>query len=129
MIMSDHRAADFKRAYTPLHFAAEKGDLECLEMLLNCEEVDVDAKDLKGDTTPLLLAVKEKHEEAAKILIQNGASLNINVGRSTLKEQFSKNFPEKLSRRERESNQALVMNQSLVRCSNHSAIPPLHCLI
>ena len=95
MIMPDHhRAADFKRAYTPLHFAAEKGDLECLEMLLNCEEVDVDAKDLKGDTTPLLLAVKEKHESAAKLLIQNGASLNMKVGRSTLKEQFSKNFPD-----------------------------------
>ena len=56
--------------------------------------MDVDAKDLKGDTTPLLLAIKEKHEEAAKLLIQNGASLNLKVGRSTLKEQFSKNFPD-----------------------------------
>ena len=91
MIMPDHhRAADFKRAYTPLHFAAEKGDLECMEMLLNCEEVDVDAKDLKGDTTPLLLAVKEKHEAAAKLLIQNGASLNIKVGRSTEGAVFQK---------------------------------------
>ena len=88
------RAADFKRAYTPLHIAAEKGDLECLRLLLDCDEVDVDAKDLKGDTTPLLLAIKEKHEEAAKLLIQNGASLNLKVGRSTLKEQFSKNFPD-----------------------------------
>merc|ERR1711952_293539 len=78
----------------PLHIAAEKGDVEGLRLLLDCDEVDVDAKDLKGDTTPLLLAIKERHEEAAKLLIQNGASLNLKVGRSTLKEQFSKNFPD-----------------------------------
>ena len=63
-------------------------------MLLDCEEVDVDAKDLKGDTTPLLLAIKEKHEASAKLLVENGASLNVKVGRSTLKEQFCKIFPD-----------------------------------
>ena len=63
-------------------------------MLLDCEEVDVDAKDLKGDTTPLLLAIKEKHAASAKLLVENGASLNVKVGRSTLKEQFCKIFPD-----------------------------------
>ena len=63
-------------------------------MLLDCEEVDVDAKDLKGDTTPLLLAIKEKHMASAKLLVENGASLNVKVGRSTLKEQFCKMYSE-----------------------------------
>ena len=65
------RAAEFQRGYAPLHLAAEKGAVECVRHLLSFEEVEVDAKDVKGDTTPLLLAVKNKHQEAARLLVEN----------------------------------------------------------
>ena len=88
------RAAEFQKSYSPLHLAAEKGNLDCLEYLLGFEEIDVDMKDVKGDTTPLLLAVKEKHYEAARMLIENGASLDIKAGRLTLRDFYMKNFPD-----------------------------------
>ena len=88
------RAAELKKSYTPLHIAAELGHLDCLDYLLAFEEIDVDVKDVAGDTTPLLLAVKEKQLEAARILIENGASLDIKAGRLTLRDFFVKNFPD-----------------------------------
>ena len=56
------KAAEFQKSFTPLHVAAEKGSLDCVNFLLEFEEVDVDAKDLKGDITPLHLAIKNKHK-------------------------------------------------------------------
>ena len=88
------KAAEFQKCYTPLHLAAEKGLLECLRLLLQFDEVDVDARDLQGSTTPLLLAIKNKHEKAAVMLIENGANLETKVGRLTLRQFFQENFPE-----------------------------------
>ena len=88
------KAAEFQKCFTPLHLAAEKGSLECLRLLLQFDEVDVDAKDLQGSTTPLLLAIKNKHEKAAVMLIENGANLETKVGRLTLRQFFQENFPE-----------------------------------
>ena len=39
-----------------------KRNLECLKILLEFEEIDVDSKDIKGVLTPLLLAIKAKNE-------------------------------------------------------------------
>ena len=54
----------------------------------------MDARDLQGSTTPLLLAIKNKHEKAAVMLIENGANLETKVGRLTLRQFFQENFPE-----------------------------------
>ena len=87
------KSAAFKKAYTPLHFAAEKGSMACLRILLDHDEVDVDAKDIKGGTTPLLLAIKDKNQEAAKLLIENGANMEVRAGNKTLKEHMKDAFP------------------------------------
>jgi len=87
------KAADFKKGLAPLHIAAEKGLLDCMQLLLDFEEVDVDAKDIKGDLTPLLLAIKARNEEACKLLIENGACLDLKAGRQTLRGFLSQTFP------------------------------------
>lgn len=87
------KAAEFKKGHSPLHIAAEKGHLDCIKFLLDFDEVDVDAKDLRGDGTPLLLAIKEKHEAAAKLLIENGACLDLKAGRQTLRGFLTQTFP------------------------------------
>jgi len=87
------KAADLKKGFSPLHIAAEKGLLDCMRLLLDFEEIDVDAKDIKGDLTPLLLAIKAKNEEASKLLIENGACLDLKAGRQTLRGFLSQTFP------------------------------------
>ena len=74
------RAAQFKGGYTPLHIATEKGFPECMKLLLEFDETDVDVKDSRGVQTPLLLAIKAKNEKTAQMLIENGASLDIKAG-------------------------------------------------
>eukprot|EP00090_Calanus_glacialis_P040329 TRINITY_DN7028_c0_g1_i6.p1 TRINITY_DN7028_c0_g1~~TRINITY_DN7028_c0_g1_i6.p1 ORF type:complete len:1012 (-),score=240.18 TRINITY_DN7028_c0_g1_i6:85-3120(-) len=88
------KAADFKKGFSPLHIAAERGFLDCMRLLLDFEEIDVDAKDIKGDLTPLLLAIKAKSEEACKLLIENGACLDLKAGRQTLRGFLTQTFPD-----------------------------------
>jgi len=88
------KAANFKKGFSPLHIAAEKGDLDCMRLLLDFEETDVDAKDIKGDLTPLMLAIKSKNEEACKLLIENGACLELKAGRQTLRGFLNQTFPQ-----------------------------------
>jgi len=87
------KSADFKRGISPLHLAAEKGSLECMKILLDFEEIDVDSKDIKGVQTPILLAIKSKNEEAVKLLIENGACLDLKAGRLTIREYLKESFP------------------------------------
>jgi len=87
------KAAQFKGGYTPLHIAAEKGFLDCMTLLLEFDETDVDVKDSRGVQTPLLLAIKAKNEKAAHMLIENGAALDIKAGRLTVREYFKEIFP------------------------------------
>jgi len=87
------KAASFKNGHTPLHLAAEQGAMACLKLLLDHDEIDVDAKDIKGSGTPLLLAVKAKHQDAAKLLVENGASLDLKAGPKSLKEHMKEAFP------------------------------------
>ena len=87
------RSADLMKAFTPLHFAAEKGSMACLRLLLDRNDVDVDAKDVRGKTTPLYLAIIGKNQEAAKLLVENGANLEVKEVDKTLKEHMKKAFP------------------------------------
>jgi len=87
------RAAQFKGGLTPLHMATEKGFLDCMKILLEFDEIDVDVKDSRGVQTPLFLAIKAKNEKAAQMLIENGASLDLKAGRMTLREYIKEAFP------------------------------------
>jgi len=58
--------------------AAEKGDVEQLELLIS-RGANVNVKDQKG-MTPLHLAAKEGHEDIAEILISKGANINAIYG-------------------------------------------------
>lgn len=88
------RAESFKGCYTPLHMAAENGNVDCIKMLLGFDEIDVDAKDARGVQTPLLLSIKAKNQEAAVLLVENGACLDIKAGKQTLREYFKEAFPD-----------------------------------
>ncbi|KAI9362545.1 ankyrin repeat-containing domain protein [Zopfochytrium polystomum] len=61
---------------TLLHFAAERGNTEAIEWILQRPSlIDIDAKD-DDDMTPLHCACKNGHADAARVLIDNGAEIN-----------------------------------------------------
>lgn len=65
------------RGATPLHRAASKGNLGIVKMLLEYnDKLKVNVRDAYGNT-PLHLACEEDRQEEAKLLVQNGASLDI----------------------------------------------------
>jgi ankyrin repeat protein len=55
---------------TPLHFAAEEGLKDVVELLLS-SNADVNAKD-NDSNTPLRLAVSNSHADVAELLRQRG---------------------------------------------------------
>jgi len=59
---------------TPLHFAAENGQKEVAQILID-KSADVNAK-AKWDRTPLHGAAKTGRSEIVKLLIETGADLN-----------------------------------------------------
>ena len=60
--------AMMRNGRTGLHLAAESGNLELLEYLLSCKDLDnVDSEDLKGRQTPLCLAAKQNKEAAVRL--------------------------------------------------------------
>ena len=68
---------------TALHHAVENKDVDIITFLLTVREVEVDARDRKGNQTPLYLAVKNKSPQIIEMLIENGASLeNICFGKT-----------------------------------------------
>ncbi|XP_078700807.1 uncharacterized protein LOC144927327 [Branchiostoma floridae x Branchiostoma belcheri] len=58
---------------TPLHAAAIKGDVSRLMRLLAPKDIDINKQDSQGDTA-LMLAIRNKKEEAAMLLLSDGAS-------------------------------------------------------
>lgn len=61
---------------TPMHWAADYGQVSVIEFLCKQAGVDINPKDRFG-ITPLLAAVYENHEEAVKVLLKNGADKTI----------------------------------------------------
>ncbi|XP_053328980.1 ankyrin repeat and SOCS box protein 12-like isoform X2 [Spea bombifrons] len=57
---------------TPLHLAASRGSMECLEILLS-HGADVDSLDVKAQT-PLFSAVSAGHFNCVKVLLKAGAN-------------------------------------------------------
>lgn len=75
----------------PIHYAAEQGDLMCLQYLLDnymrhSKPPDpvsfIDAESTKGETA-LMLAVSQGNEEAAEWLINNNADVNVAAANGT----------------------------------------------
>ncbi|CAH1249123.1 RIPK4 [Branchiostoma lanceolatum] len=58
---------------TPLHTAATKGDVTRLLRLLAPKDIDINKQDTMGDTA-LMLAIRNKKEDAAILLLSEGAS-------------------------------------------------------
>eukprot|EP00438_Fugacium_kawagutii_P020087 Skav200149 [mRNA] locus=scaffold2013:334194:335099:- [translate_table: standard] len=78
-ILSQPRDPDTKRpdGRTPLHFAAEKGSLECASLLL---EAGADKEVKAKGKTPLHLAALNGHVELLRFLIESGAEKDACAG-------------------------------------------------
>lgn len=60
---------------TPLHYAAARGDVRMVNMLLQCARINVDSRDLRGET-PLNFAVRAGFSDTAIQLIRYNANVN-----------------------------------------------------
>ncbi|WP_256080363.1 ankyrin repeat domain-containing protein [Massilia sp. YIM B04103] len=64
--------------WAPLHFAAAAGDTEMIALLL-AHHAYIDAASPSG-MTPLMIAAREGHEDAAKLLLAEGADASLKDG-------------------------------------------------
>ncbi|KMQ89382.1 ankyrin repeat domain-containing protein 33b [Lasius niger] len=76
---------------TPLHFAAQAGQTECLNILLQrCPDIEVDARNTLG-FTPLMKAALQGRTKCAKILLFAGANPTLrDHGRGLRAEQWAR---------------------------------------
>ncbi|XP_023324174.1 transient receptor potential cation channel protein painless [Eurytemora carolleeae] len=93
------RSGRLKRGYTALHLVADNptdNHLQCLDILLGCEGIDVNCLDCSSTVSPLYLAAKKKNESAVRKLIENGAAFDIKVGRTskTVEDFIKENLPQ-----------------------------------
>jgi len=65
-----------KAGRTGLHLAADQKDVDIIDYLIKHDNIDIDAKDRKGNQTPLYLAVKNKNPQIVEMLIEYGASID-----------------------------------------------------
>ena len=77
---------------TALHLAAGRGLTAALKLLLAQPEADLEAKDKAGGRTPLYLAAVNKQAECVRLLVENGASLDVRCGRFTPREAITDNL-------------------------------------
>ncbi len=63
----------YRYGTTALHYAAQKGHLEVVRILVD-HGADVDAKETEAAMTPLMFAVFKGHAEVARILVSKGAA-------------------------------------------------------
>ncbi|XP_043286638.1 uncharacterized protein [Venturia canescens] len=76
---------------TPLHFAAQAGQTECLNLLLQrCPGIEIDARNILG-FTPLMKAALQGRTKCAKILLFAGANPTMrDHGRGLRAEQWAR---------------------------------------
>jgi len=67
---------DFGGGSRALHLAAESNHLGTAKLLLRSYPINIDIRDEYG-STPLLYAIKRGHESMAELLLEEGASVNI----------------------------------------------------
>jgi len=65
------------RGWRPVHETADNNRVECLKLLLEREENDVNWRSFEGYTA-LMLASQKAHEEIVRLLLQHGADPSIN---------------------------------------------------
>lgn len=70
---ADVNIADI-RGSTPLHRAASKGVISIVKLLVERNDIQINIKDVYG-ATPLHLACEEDREQAAIVLVENGADI------------------------------------------------------
>jgi len=70
-----HDAEPNRHGWAPLHYAAAVGDVEIIGLLLE-KSAYIDAES-PNKTTPLMMAARGGHNEAAKALIEAGADVSL----------------------------------------------------
>ena len=73
-LLDDGADVNMTRGITPLHIAAERGNLEMTALLLD-HGADLDRRDFRN-RTPLLIAIHEEHTEVAERLAEAGSDPN-----------------------------------------------------
>jgi hypothetical protein len=63
--------------YTPLHYAAAKGDLAIVKELVEQRSISVDIRTQEDNSTPLHLAASRGHLDVVEFLVTQGANPNI----------------------------------------------------
>lgn len=67
--------------YTPLHYAAERGDLDLVEELVEERNVPVDIKTSQSSITPLQCAAVKAHLKVVRYLVSKGADVQAKDGK------------------------------------------------
>jgi ankyrin repeat protein len=74
---------------TPLHAAAEVGNLECAALLLeHGADINAVANDYSGPFTPVVQAIRCRQAEMVRFLLEKGADLNVAGGPETALHPF-----------------------------------------
>ncbi|UKZ80411.1 hypothetical protein TrVFT333_008170 [Trichoderma virens FT-333] len=73
--MANMNKEDLIAGMTALHWAAKKGDLSIVELLINAG-ADLDAKESQRQYTPLVLAILEYRNDVVDLLLRRGADVN-----------------------------------------------------
>jgi len=75
--LSNADETEFGSRYTPLHYAAYSGHLNCVEFIVEeSADANIDARTTEG-CTPLFLASQQGHVEVVKFLLRNEADVAI----------------------------------------------------
>ena len=64
MVVPNKKFGGLEKGYCPVY-------VQHIRLMMQVEEIDIDAKDVRGVQTPLSLAVKAQNKEAVKLLIGN----------------------------------------------------------
>eukprot|EP00802_Teleaulax_amphioxeia_P004188 Tamp_04192.p1 GENE.Tamp_04192~~Tamp_04192.p1 ORF type:complete len:724 (+),score=141.91 Tamp_04192:82-2172(+) len=74
---NSYETTQFFTRGTIVHFAAEQGDVQLLEVLISAGAgAKLNSREDRNGNTPLLLACKNGHQEFAEMLVKKGASVS-----------------------------------------------------